>query len=110
MAKKKRAQPGKFKCDRCDRTFSMKAHIARHMATIHATPGQKAAAKQRRAKTGGRPGPKPGRPAGRPVGRPSGVASRVGLRAMSLEEIGELISAAKAEARIKISELQAALS
>ncbi len=75
------------------------------MATIHATPGQKAAAKKR-----GRPGRKPGRPIGRPVGRPSGIAARVGLRNMSLEEISELMAAARIEAQVKISELQAAFA
>ena len=38
----------KFKCSRCSRTFSMPAHLARHMNTIHAT-GEARAARQRMA-------------------------------------------------------------
>lgn len=29
----------KFKCSRCDRSFSMAAHLARHMNTLHAPKG-----------------------------------------------------------------------
>ena len=40
-----------FKCTKCTRKFSMKAHLARHMNTIHASPARrKAAAKKRRRK------------------------------------------------------------
>lgn len=38
-----------FKCPRCDRSFSMKAHLARHMNTIHASPQRRKAAVKRRA-------------------------------------------------------------
>jgi uncharacterized C2H2 Zn-finger protein len=31
----------KFKCSRCDRTFSMAAHLARHQNTMHATKARK---------------------------------------------------------------------
>lgn len=110
MAKKRKSQPGKFKCGKCDRAFGMAAHLARHMNTIHATPGQKAGAKQRRAKVRRGSGRGPGRPPARPVGRPSGIAARVGLRNMSLEEISELMSAARAEAQVKLAELQASFS
>jgi hypothetical protein len=42
-----------FKCTKCTRKFSMKAHLARHMNTIHASPARrKAAAKKRRRKGG----------------------------------------------------------
>ncbi len=54
----------KLKCSKCDRTFSMPAHLARHMGTIHATSAQKAARKTAKRKV--RRGP------GRPVGRPAG--------------------------------------
>lgn len=42
----------KFKCSRCTRTFSMPAHLARHMNTTHASPAAKAA----RQRMGGRAG------------------------------------------------------
>ena len=34
----------KFRCKRCKRSFSMAAHLARHMNTIHATTKRKASA------------------------------------------------------------------
>ena len=37
MAKRRR-----FKCAKCDRKFSMAAHLARHMSTIHASKKIKA--------------------------------------------------------------------
>ena len=57
--------PGSFKCPKCERSFSMAAHLARHTNTIH----------------GARRGPKPmarrgpGRPRKRRVGRPRGSKS-----------------------------------
>ncbi len=55
----------KFKCPKCDRSFSMAAHLARHANTIHASgKGRKRKgrpAKKRKAARLGRP---PGRPAG----------------------------------------------
>ena len=48
----------KIKCSRCSRTFSMPAHLARHMNTTHASPAQRAA-RQRMAGRKGRPGRRP---------------------------------------------------
>ena len=53
--------PGNFKCSKCDRIFSMAAHLARHMNTIHA------------AKAGGK-APKKAAAAKRHPGRPKGTA------------------------------------
>ena len=39
-----------FKCPKCDRSFSMKAHLARHTNTIHASPKRRKAAAKKRAK------------------------------------------------------------
>lgn len=42
-----------FKCSKCDRSFSMKAHLARHMNAIHASPTRvKAAARKRLGRVG----------------------------------------------------------
>ncbi len=43
---------GKFKCSKCDRSFSMAAHLGRHVSTMHAAKKRKKAAKKkvRRAK------------------------------------------------------------
>ena len=48
----------KFKCSRCSRTFSMPAHLARHMNTIHAT-GAARVARQRIAGRKGNAGRRP---------------------------------------------------
>ena len=39
-----------FKCPKCDRSFSMKAHLARHTNTIHASPKRRKAAAKKRAR------------------------------------------------------------
>ncbi len=59
--------PGAFKCPRCDRSFSMAAHLARHQNTIHG------GGRRRKGKVG-RPRMKrgPGRPRKAKVGRPAG--------------------------------------
>ena len=51
----------KLKCPKCPRTFSMPAHLARHMSTIHSTGAKKAASKPAKRKKGAgkRAGPKP---------------------------------------------------
>lgn len=46
----------KFRCARCKRSFSMAAHLARHMNTIHGKGGgRKKTAPRRKAKRRGRP-------------------------------------------------------
>jgi hypothetical protein len=46
------ARTAKFKCSACDRTFAMAAHLGRHMSTVHAPKGKRAApaAKAKRVK------------------------------------------------------------
>jgi len=67
---------GTHKCPKCDRTFSMPAHVARHMNAMHgARRGRKG--KSLRASTRG---PKGARRVGRPVGSTNasaGGATRV---------------------------------
>lgn len=91
-------------CPQCDRTFSMPGHLARHMSATHGVKSAKAK-KPKRGRRGRPPGS--GR-AGR--GRPKGVVSKLGLRDMSLEELMEVIDAAKAEARNKLEDLSAEFS
>lgn len=57
-----------FKCTKCNRTFSMAAHLARHMNTIHG------------AKKGKRPTARKAKKVGRRVGRPKGVRARAVAR------------------------------
>ncbi len=58
---------GKFKCSKCDRSFSMAAHLGRHISTMHATKSGKKAAKKKTRK----------RKAKRKVGRPKGTKKKV---------------------------------
>jgi hypothetical protein len=98
-----------FKCSKCDKAFSMAAHLGRHMATIHASPVQKAVAKQKRkAKKGKQAGIAKGAKArkAKPIGRPKGVATRFGLTAMRIDQLAELIQAAQAETRRRIAQIQ----
>lgn len=54
----------KLKCSKCDRSFSMPAHLARHLSAIHG--------KKTKAKVAKKRGPK----VKRKVGRPKGVAKK----------------------------------
>ena len=59
---------GKFKCAKCDRSFSMAAHLARHQNALHGTKKRAAKGKKSRGKV---------RVKGvRNVGRPKGVVAR----------------------------------
>ncbi|HPF40401.1 MAG TPA: hypothetical protein P5081_24355 [Phycisphaerae bacterium] len=82
----------------------MPAHLARHMSSH----GVKSASKP--AKTSGR---RRGRPPGSKNKRGS-AASRsvagINLGALHLHELTDLIEAARAEARVKLRELESALS
>ena len=63
---------GKFKCPKCDRSFSMAAHLARHVNAIHRRKKGAATAKKRRVKA---------RATGvRKVGRPTGIRRRKAIR------------------------------
>ncbi len=91
----------RFTCSKCGKTFGMAMHLGRHMATIHG----KSPAKSAR-------GPKPPKGAARtarPAGRPAGAAGRFGLRNMSLEQLIDVIAAAREEANGRIAEIQAAI-
>ncbi len=98
-----------YKCDKCDRSFTMPAHLARHVQAAHGAgkkKRRKAKKKTRRAKKVKRRGRKR---TGKKVGRPAGVTARFGLRSMALEELTELIEASRDEARRKIRELEASI-
>ena len=91
-----------FKCSKCDRSFKMAGHLARHLS---ATDGKKTK-KKATAKKAKRRGKK--RTMNK-AGRPRGSTSRFGLKAMSLERLTELIDAARYEARSRIAEIEASI-
>ncbi len=94
----------KFTCPKCGQSFGLAMHLGRHLSAIH---GQ-VRAKSRKGVRGPKPGRRGGR-RGRPVGRPAGAGGRLGLRNMSLEQLVEVISAAKDEAGRRIAEFQEAM-
>ena len=74
--------PGSFKCPKCDRSFSMAAHLGRHANTIHGSrKGPKPVAKR-----------KPGRPRKNRVGRPKGSRSFARAGAATGEGVTRLLS------------------
>lgn len=93
MAKRKT-----IKCPKCDRKFSMQAHLTRHLSTH--TRKKKTTKKAKRA---GR------RKKIARRGRPKGSASQFKLNKMTLEDLTALIGAARQEARNRIAELEAAI-
>jgi len=87
-----------IKCPKCPRTFSMPGHLARHVNTIHSG--------KRRAPTG-----RANHAARGPVRRmpKANLAfSRMGLGRLSLEQLRDVIDAAKTEAKRRLRELQSA--
>ena len=97
-----------FKCSKCDRSFSMAAHLARHMST-HASPKKKAAAKKKRKAKRAKKAKRVKKVKVRRLGRPKGVAARLGLRHMGLDQLMDVIAAARVEAHRKLADLQASL-
>ena len=114
------APAGEFKCSKCDRSFSMAAHLARHMSTIHASPKARAAKKAKAArearaakrrggaKVRAKVGAKRRKGAVRRarMGRPSGAVARLGLRRMTLDQLAEVIEAARGEANSRITQFR----
>ncbi len=104
----------KYVCRKCKRKFSMAAHLARHNSTIHGSKKKKKATKKKAARRGRPPkavGARRGRPpkkVGAKRGRPKGATTRFKLRELSLDQLSELILAARQAARQKLAELQAA--
>ena len=85
----------RIKCPKCDRTFSMAAHLARHMNTIHVSPAKrkakaKALAKKRGKRVQSKKGAKRAKPKAKRkvakrvarVGRPAGRTGDGGVRVL----------------------------
>lgn len=80
-----------LKCPKCSRMFSMPAHVARHLNMIHG------AARRSNAK---------GRMRARKMQRASLAISRLGLQTLSLEQLRDVMDAARSEAQERLRELQ----
>ena len=91
-----------FKCSKCDRSFKMAGHLARHMTATHGTK-KKRKTTVKKAKRRGK------KRTMKRVGRPKGAASRLGLKNMSLEQLTQLIDAARGEARSRLAEIEASI-
>ena len=94
-----RKRAASFKCKKCGKTFAMAMHLGRHMTTTH---GQASKSAKKKAKKAARRAARKGRR----VGRPAGVVGRLGLRNMSLDQLVQVISAAKEEANRRIAAIQ----
>ena len=87
-----------FKCSKCDRSFKMAGHLARHLSATH---GKKTKKKTKTAKRRGK------KRTAKKLGRPKGSTSRFGLKTMTLEQLTQLIDAARGEARSRLAEIEA---
>lgn len=87
-----------FKCSKCDRTFKMAGHLGRHMTATHGRKKRKKTAKKTKKRSVRRKKKR--------IGRPKGVATRLGLKDMSLEQLSQVIDAARTEARRKLVALE----
>jgi uncharacterized C2H2 Zn-finger protein len=77
----------RFVCSKCGRTFTMKAHLVRHQNAGH---GVKRKTAKRKVKT---------------ARRSSGAARRFGFSRLSLDELGNLLRAARVEGQRRIAEI-----
>ena len=102
-----------FKCSKCDRSFSMAAHLARHMNAIHVSAKKKAAAKRKRKakKAGKAKRVKRGRKAKvRAPARRKRATGHKAIRDMTLEQLTGLIASARKETRRRLTALKASLA
>lgn len=90
-----------FKCPKCDRSFSMAGHLGRHVTATHGRKKRKKQTKKAKKRSG--------RLRKKRAGRPKGVAARLGLKDMSLEQLSQVIDAARAEARRKMAAFEEAI-
>ncbi len=91
-----------FKCSKCDRSFKMAGHLARHLSATHGKKTKKKTTVKKAKRRGKKRTMKK-------AGRPKGSTSRFGLKAMSLERLTELIDAARGEARSRLAEIEASI-
>ena len=90
-----------FKCSKCDKTFTRPGPFAWHMQSMHGA--------KKKAKTAKKAKRRDKKRTMKRAGRPKGAASRLGLKSMSLEQLTQLIDAARGEARSKLAEIEASI-
>lgn len=95
-----------LRCPKCDRTFGLPGHLARHLSATHGVKSRRAKKKKSGRGPGRPPGSKNKRVAAAGRGRPSAMVSRLGLRDMSIDQLADVIDAARDEARRKLATLQ----
>ena len=97
-----------FKCPKCDRKFSMPAHLVWHMQSAHGQKKKKATAKKskRRPMKKGPVVTRKKRKVRR--GRPKGSRG-FKLKKMTLEQLTQVIDAARNEARTRLADLEASI-
>ncbi len=103
-----------YKCDKCDRKFSMAGHLAWHMQSAHGRKKKASAKKSKRRpmkkgrkkakKAKGRMVTRKKRKARR--GRPKGSRG-LNLKKMTLEQLTKVIDAARSEARRRLVDVEA---
>ena len=91
-----------LKCTKCDRTFTRPGPFAWHMQSMHGAK-KKRKAKAKKANWRGK------KRSVMKAGRPKGAASRLGLKTMNLEQLMQLIDAARGEARSRLAEIEASI-
>ena len=91
-----------FKCKKCDRTFTRPGPFAWHMQSMHGAKKKKKATAKKTSWRGKRRTMKK-------AGRPKGATGRLGLKTMSLEQLTQLIDAARHEARSRLAEIEASI-
>ena len=90
-----------FKCKKCDRSFKMAGHLARHLSATHGAKKKRKTTKKAKRR--------PMKRTAKKLGRPKGAASRLGLKSMSLEQLTQLLDAARVEARSRLADIEASI-
>jgi hypothetical protein len=79
----------------------MAGHLARHLSATHGTKKKMKTVKKAKRRGKKRMMKK--------AGRPKGSTSRFGLKTMNLEQLTQLIGAARTEARRRLTEIEASI-
>ncbi len=92
-----------FKCEKCGRSFSMAAHLARHTNSAHG-PGRGKIGPRKRTRRRKKMASRVGG-----VRREAIAAAQFNLSDMPFEDLGRLIQDARAEIRQRIAEIEQAI-